>query len=113
MFDRLQARLMSLGFRHVRRVVIFIVGMSLLLVGVVMIFTPGPAIVVIPASLALLGLEFEWARRLLKRARQMIQERANGLKSQPAPPVIDTATQSLAAPPAAPSAAREATSPDR
>ena len=37
-----------------------------------MIFTPGPAIVFIPAGLALLATEFEWARRLLQRVRPLI-----------------------------------------
>ena len=40
-----------------------------MLVGVVMIVTPGPAVVVIPAGLAILATEFVWARRLLHRVR--------------------------------------------
>jgi uncharacterized protein (TIGR02611 family) len=71
MFRRFQQWSLSLGFRQVRRVVIFVVGMTVLLLGFMLIFTPGPAVVVVPAGLAILGLEFAWARRWLVRARQM------------------------------------------
>ena len=63
----------SLGLRQVRRVVIFVVGMTVLLIGIVLIFTPGPAVVVVPAGLAILGIEFAWARRWLVRARAMFE----------------------------------------
>jgi tellurite resistance protein TerC len=37
-----------------------------------MLVTPGPAFIVIPAGLAILGLEFAWARHWLKKARETI-----------------------------------------
>lgn len=37
-----------------------------------MIVAPGPAIIVIPMGLAILGLEFAWARLWLKKLREMI-----------------------------------------
>lgn len=66
----------GLGLRQIRRVVVFVLGMTLLLIGVIMLVTPGPAFIVIPASLALLGLEFRWARRLLRKARTLIHQPA-------------------------------------
>lgn len=51
---------------------VLIVGMFLLIIGIIMIFTPGPAVVFIPAGLAVLATEFEWARRLLHRVRPLI-----------------------------------------
>jgi tellurite resistance protein TerC len=56
----------------VRRVAVAIVGVTILVIGIVMIVAPGPAIVVIPVGLAILGLEFAWARLWLKRIRQRI-----------------------------------------
>ncbi|MDO8519089.1 MAG: PGPGW domain-containing protein [Deltaproteobacteria bacterium] len=50
-----------------RRLVIIVFGLTLFLIGIAMILLPGPAIVVIPLSLAVLGTEFLWARKLLKR----------------------------------------------
>jgi len=55
-----------------RRIVIAVLGGSLLIVGVVMIVAPGPAIVVIPLALAILGIEFAWARQWLRKVRSGI-----------------------------------------
>ena len=52
-----------------RRLVVLVVGSTVLLAGILMIVTPGPAVVVIPAGLAILAIEFVWARRWLKRFR--------------------------------------------
>jgi hypothetical protein len=61
--------------RYARRLVIFVLGVTIILLGVVLLFTPGPALLVIPAGLAVLGVEFVWARRLLRRVRQEFSER--------------------------------------
>lgn len=61
--------------RTARRLVIGVVGLTVVLLGLVLLFTPGPAMVVIPAGLAILSLEFVWARRLLRRVRQEIDSR--------------------------------------
>jgi uncharacterized protein (TIGR02611 family) len=44
-----------------------------MLCGIIMLVTPGPGLVVIPIGLAILGLEFAWARRLLRRVREGVQ----------------------------------------
>ncbi len=51
------------------RMIVLVVGGTVLLIGVAMIVLPGPAFVVIPAGLAILASEFVWARRLLVRVR--------------------------------------------
>ncbi|MEY2599430.1 MAG: hypothetical protein RLZZ142_1689, partial [Verrucomicrobiota bacterium] len=70
---------------------IALVGFSVIIIGIVMIITPGPAILVIPAGLAILSLEFLWARRALKKlkaylriARQKTRRRAAQKASQKA-----------------------------
>ena len=50
-----------------KRILISLIGTSVIIVGIIMIFTPGPAIIVIPAGLAILATEFIWARVLLKK----------------------------------------------
>lgn len=60
---------MDVLIRHARRAVLAVVGTTVLILGILMIFLPGPAIVVIPLGLAILGTEFVWARRLLRRVR--------------------------------------------
>jgi len=47
-----------------------VVGGTVLLVGVALIVLPGPAFVVIPVGLAILGLEFAWARRWLRKVKE-------------------------------------------
>jgi uncharacterized protein (TIGR02611 family) len=60
-------RLAEMTLRQARRLVIAVIGGTVLLLGLVMVVTPGPAIIVIPTGLAILAVEFAWARRLLRR----------------------------------------------
>jgi uncharacterized protein (TIGR02611 family) len=64
-------RVLARGIRAARRFVIAVVGITIVLVGVVLLVLPGPAFIVIPIGLAVLAIEFEWARRLLRRAREL------------------------------------------
>jgi tellurite resistance protein TerC len=63
----------SITFTWARRIAVAIVGGTVLAVGVAMIVLPGPAFIVIPAGLAILGLEFAWARRWLRKVREKAQ----------------------------------------
>jgi hypothetical protein len=54
---------------HARRTIIAVVGFTVLIIGIVMVIAPGPAFLVIPFGLLILGTEFVWARRLLKRIK--------------------------------------------
>lgn len=66
---------LRMTYKAARRIVIAVVGATVLVAGVVMIVTPGPAIVVIPLGLAILGIEFAWARYWLKKLRNRISNR--------------------------------------
>lgn len=66
--------LATLTYKQARRVVILITGSTILLVGIVMIFLPGPAILVIPLGLTMLAAEFAWARLWLRRIRRTGKE---------------------------------------
>jgi len=59
-------------YKIARRIAITVVGSTVLLLGIIMVVTPGPALVFIPVGLAILGLEFAWARAWLKRLRQTL-----------------------------------------
>jgi uncharacterized protein (TIGR02611 family) len=52
-----------------RRIAISIVGGTVLLIGVAMLVLPGPGLVVIPLGLAILGIEFAWARAWLRKVK--------------------------------------------
>ena len=56
--------------KQVRRIFLIVAGFTLLLLGVIMIFTPGPGTPVILLGLGLLAVEFVWARRLMERIKR-------------------------------------------
>ncbi len=64
--------------RHARRLIVAVVGVTVLLFGLALVVLPGPAFVVIPLGLAILAAEFAWARSLLRRVRRGI---SNGLRN--------------------------------
>jgi uncharacterized protein (TIGR02611 family) len=78
-------RLVIRTLRAARKAIVLVVGWTVVLVGVVLLFTPGPAFVVIPAGLAILATEFIWARRLLSRIRSHGESfvRAAGRRPKP------------------------------
>jgi len=55
--------------RQVKKLIIAVIGFTVLLTGIAMIVLPGPAIVVIPIGLAILATEYVWTRRLLDRVK--------------------------------------------
>ncbi len=59
----------SYSRRVARKVFVGVIGATVLAFGVALIVLPGPAVIVIPFGLAILGREFHWARRLLQRLR--------------------------------------------
>jgi uncharacterized protein (TIGR02611 family) len=56
--------------KQVRRIFLILAGFTLLLLGIIMIFTPGPGTPVILTGLGLLAAEFVWARRLMDRIKR-------------------------------------------
>jgi len=54
-----------------KKCIIAITGGTVVLLGIAMIALPGPAVVVIPAGLAILATEFLWARLALQRCKGM------------------------------------------
>ena len=50
-----------------RKLIIALIGGTVLLIGVALIVLPGPAFIVIPIGLAILATEFAWAQRAVTR----------------------------------------------
>jgi len=65
-----------LTYRTARRIAVVAVGSTVVLLGIVMLVTPGPGLVVIPVGLAILGIEFAWARLWLRKVRESISNQA-------------------------------------
>ena len=64
--------------KSVRKIIIAVIGVTVVLVGVMMLVLPGPAIVVIPLGLGILATEFAWARSLLKGMKDRLKIRTGG-----------------------------------
>lgn len=60
--------------KQAKRVVVIVVGFTVLLIGIALIVLPGPATLVIPLGLAMLATEFVWARRLLVRFKHKTRQ---------------------------------------
>jgi len=59
------------NIKVVRRVIVSVIGATVLLIGVALLVLPGPAFIVIPIGLAILATEYAWARRWLRKVRRM------------------------------------------
>ncbi len=70
MIDAQRTLVATSSSRVARKVIVAVLGTTVLTVGVALIVLPGPAIVVIPLGLTILATEFPWARRLLRRLEQ-------------------------------------------
>jgi tellurite resistance protein TerC len=57
-----------------RRLVVAVIGGTLLAIGVVLLVVPGPGLLTISIGLGVLALEFAWARRWLRRLKRQIRE---------------------------------------
>ncbi|MDH5202937.1 MAG: PGPGW domain-containing protein [Nitrospirota bacterium] len=64
---------MSDALRRAKRLVVGVIGFTILLIGILMIILPGPAFILIPVGLAILATQFAWARRLLKKVKRKIK----------------------------------------
>ena len=61
-----------------KRLVIIVIGFTVLAAGIAMIVLPGPAILVIPIGLAILATEFIWAKKLLATVKERIERMKKG-----------------------------------
>lgn len=74
-----------LTYRHARRAVILVVGLSVLLFGVALLVLPGRRLSSFPPGLGILALEFQWARRWLNRIRTTAEAAARKIRDRTTP----------------------------
>ncbi|MGH8129342.1 MAG: PGPGW domain-containing protein [Steroidobacteraceae bacterium] len=73
----------AITYQWARRIAVAVIGGSILLLGVAMVVLPGPAIIVIPIGLGVLGLEFAWARYWLRKLRATAQDVVSRVRGRP------------------------------
>jgi uncharacterized protein (TIGR02611 family) len=93
LIERLEARRETHRERNrLFRIAFGAAGVLVLLAGLIMLVTPGPAFVLIPIGLAMLSMEFVWAERLLdhslEKAAVAQQKAAQTTRTQRAMGVI-------------------------
>ena len=79
------------SLKQVKRLIVAVIGFTILGIGIAMIVLPGPAILVIPLGLSILATEFVWAKRFLETMKDRLKktykssakpmERSNQLKA--------------------------------
>jgi tellurite resistance protein TerC len=75
----------NITYAWARRIAVAVIGGSILAIGIAMIVLPGPAIVVIPIGLGVLGLEFAWARYWLRKLRATATDVVNRVRGRSKP----------------------------
>ena len=93
---KITIRLLQRPLKQIRRICISLIGGTVVLVGIIMLVTPGPAFVVIPAGLGILAVEFAWARKILKKAKAMFVQVGNGWTSGTVEPNVQQPVQKAA-----------------
>ena len=69
-------------YRAARRVAISVIGTTVVLLGVAMLVLPGPGLLTIVGGLAILGLEFAFARRWLQRIKKETRNTVDKVKQR-------------------------------
>lgn len=79
-FSRVTAAVGLSELPRLRKLIVAVIGVTVIVFGLALIVLPGPAFIVIPVGLGILATEFAWARRAVRRARVMIAK-ARGRES--------------------------------
>ncbi len=58
------------SIKRIWKIIIIVVGATILLIGIALLVLPGPGWFTIIIGLSILGGEFVWARRLLRKIKQ-------------------------------------------
>lgn len=72
----------TITYRWARRIVVAMIGGTILLIGIAMVILPGPAIIAVPLGLGVLGLEFAFARHWLRKLRAAATDVVNRVRGR-------------------------------
>jgi tellurite resistance protein TerC len=70
---------LKLTLNSVKKLIVAVIGFTILVIGIFMIVLPGPAFIVIPLGLAILATEFVWAKKWLDKVKQKFSEQKKKL----------------------------------
>ncbi len=72
-----------IGLKQIKKIIVAVIGSTILLIGIILLVTPGPAFLVIPLGLGILATEFVWAEKILHKMKDTIKagkEKIKGTK---------------------------------
>jgi len=72
----------QIAYRTARLIIVSVVGATLMLAGIVMLITPGPGWAAIATALAILSIEFAWARRWLTAVKNRSKQAVDMVRSR-------------------------------
>jgi uncharacterized protein (TIGR02611 family) len=61
------------SLKQLKKIIIGIIGGTIVLIGLVMIVLPGPAFIVIPLGLSILATEFIWAKKMIDKFKEQFE----------------------------------------
>jgi len=65
-------RLGEVSYKLAKRIVVAVIGGTILLGGIIMLVTPGPGVAIVLLGLAILAIEFTWAKLWLDKVRHSV-----------------------------------------
>lgn len=68
------------SLKQLKRILIAIIGGTIVVIGLFMIVLPGPAFIVIPLGLSILATEFIWAKKMIARFKDQFERLRNKKK---------------------------------
>jgi tellurite resistance protein TerC len=63
------------SIKQAKRFIVALTGFTVLAIGIAMIVLPGPAFIVIPLGLFILGTEFVWAKKFLEKIKDKLKRK--------------------------------------
>jgi len=63
------------SIKQAKRFIVAVIGFTVLAIGIAMVVLPGPAFIVIPLGLFILGTEFVWAKRFLEKIKDKLKRK--------------------------------------
>lgn len=96
------------NIKVVKRIIVSVLGATVLLIGIALLVLPGPAFIVIPVGLAILATEYAWARRWLRKARRIASDVVSGRERAALPDLLSSSDSGQREKPATDRAADQA-----
>jgi len=68
--------------KHTKKLIVGVVGLTILVIGLVLLVLPGPGLIVIIVGLGILATEFIWAKKLLHKTKQHYENAKKSVKNR-------------------------------